>query len=121
MSLHPPTPEEQAAISASNCVPLTRKITSTIDLSADRALTQDNIPDGTTYKQYNPAAVAVTGGTATGLTVNGLILPDVANNFDPSVSGLTPRLAATVGTIDGTKAWVKTGTATTDWEPIHST
>ena len=29
------------------------------------AATLDNIPDGTTAKQYNPAAVAITGGTAT--------------------------------------------------------
>ncbi len=30
--------------------------------------TQDDLPDGTTYKQYNPANVAITGGSITGTT-----------------------------------------------------
>ena len=33
------------------------------------AATQDNIPDGTTYKQYNPAALAARGGTIGGADV----------------------------------------------------
>jgi len=30
--------------------------------------TQDDLGDGTTYKQYNPASVAITGGTVSGIT-----------------------------------------------------
>ena len=30
--------------------------------------TQDDLPDGATYKQYNPASVAITGGSISGIT-----------------------------------------------------
>jgi len=35
--------------------------------------TQDDLPDGTTYKQYNPANVAITGGTIDGISVSNLV------------------------------------------------
>jgi len=35
--------------------------------------TQDDLPDGTTYKQYNPASVAITGGTINGINVSNLL------------------------------------------------
>jgi len=35
--------------------------------------TQDDLPDGTTYKQYNPANVAITGGTINGIDVSNLL------------------------------------------------
>jgi uncharacterized protein (DUF2235 family) len=48
------------------------------------------------------------------------VLADVANSFDPSSSGLAGRVGAMVGTIDGTKSWIKTGATSTDWTPVHS-
>lgn len=48
-------------------------------------------------------------------------LPDVANDFDPSASGLTGgRVGAKVGTVDGSKGWERTGTGDTDWTEIGS-
>ena len=35
--------------------------------------TQDDLPDGTIYKQYNPANVAITGGTIDGISVSNLL------------------------------------------------
>jgi hypothetical protein len=61
----------------------------------------------------NPEVIAVVAGVPTSLL--GFILPDVANDFDPAVTGLAGRVGAMVGTIDGTKAWLKTGTGNTDW------
>ena len=49
------------------------------------------------------------------------VLADVGNSFDPSSSGLAGRVGATVGTIDHSKAWIKSGTGNTDWTPVHST
>lgn len=51
---------------------------------------------------------------------NGFLLSDIANDADPSVSGIVGDVGAKVKTIDGTKAWIKTGTGDTDWDPIHS-
>jgi hypothetical protein len=49
------------------------------------------------------------------------ILPDVANDFDPTVgNGLVARVGAMVGTIDGSKAWLKTSVADIGWTPIGS-
>ena len=42
----------------------------------------------------------------------------VANNFDPSVSGLANPVGTVVETADGTKAWQKFGTGLTQWSPI---
>ena len=53
--------------------------------------------------------------------VGAFILPDVANAFDPTVTGLTGRIGATVGTIDHAKAWIKTGASNTAWTAVHST
>lgn len=44
------------------------------------------------------------------------VLSDVANNFDPSVSGLPARVGSVVGTVDLTKAWHKIGIGDTDWK-----
>ena len=80
---------------------------------------------------YDPAAAAITGGTATGLTVNNIVLPPCANDFDPTVSGLatvtvngvvtTIGIGAIIGTVDLLKAWQKWGTGATQWEAIHDT
>jgi len=44
----------------------------------------------------------------------------IANNFDPSVSGLADPVGTIVETVDGTKAWVKWGTGNTQWSPMHT-
>jgi hypothetical protein len=48
------------------------------------------------------------------------VLADVGNSVDPSVTGLAGRVGATVGTIDHTKAWLKTGATNTSWTALHS-
>jgi hypothetical protein len=55
---------------------------------------------------------------ASAVLTSSYYLPDVANDFDPSVTGLAGRVGAQVGTIDEAKAWIKTGTGTTDWTAI---
>ena len=44
----------------------------------------------------------------------------IANNFDPSVSGLADPVGTIVETVDGTKGWVKWGTGNTQWSPLHT-
>jgi len=44
----------------------------------------------------------------------------VANAFDPSVTGLTAPVGSKAYTIDGTKAWLKWGTADRQWAPLHT-
>ena len=44
----------------------------------------------------------------------------VANNFDPSVSGLAGTVGTIEQTVDGTKAWMKWGTGNTQWSPLHT-
>ena len=44
----------------------------------------------------------------------------VANNFDPSVSGLANPVGTIVETVNGTKAWMKWGTGNTQWSPLHT-
>src|SRR5574343_177979 len=50
-------------------VPNSRAING-LDLSADRVFTQDNIPDGTTYKQYSDTEKTKLATVATGATAN---------------------------------------------------
>lgn len=49
---------------------------------------------------------------------------DCANDFDPTVApGLDRRAGLTLGTLDGSKAWIKVtalGGDATAWEPVHS-
>ena len=44
----------------------------------------------------------------------------VANNFDPSVSGLAGTVGTIEQTVNGTKAWMKWGTGNTQWSPLHT-
>jgi hypothetical protein len=55
---------------------------------------------------------------AIGASLNGWLLADVANNFDPMVTGLAGRVGAKVGTVDQSTAWIKVGAANTAWEVI---
>jgi hypothetical protein len=57
---------------------------------------------------------------ASSVLASAFFLPDVANAFDPSVSGLVGRVGAQVGTIDGTKAWVKIATPNTSWVSVSA-
>ena len=56
--------------------------------------TQDNVPNGTTAKQYNPAAIAMTGGTST----------DVLSS-DTVTSGAAVLAGACVGPAPTTQKW----------------
>ena len=66
------------------------------------AFTQDDLGDGETYKQFNPAALAVTGGTATSLNIDGAgvtVIPTVSNSTSGWVAGniihfIAPTVAA---------------------------
>ena len=42
--------------------------TNKYDIDHFSGKTQDDLPDGTTYKQYNPASVSISGGSITGIT-----------------------------------------------------
>ena len=64
------------------------------------------------------------GGKVPAAQLPALGVEDCANDFDPTVSGLDRRAGLTLGTLDGTKAWIKVsalGGDATAWEPIHST
>jgi hypothetical protein len=45
----------------------------------------------------------------------------VANNFDPSVSGLVASVGARASTDDGSKCWMKYGAADTAWRSLNET
>ncbi len=47
---------------------LTEGTTNKYDIDHFTGKTQDDLGDGTTYKQYNPASVAITGGSISGIT-----------------------------------------------------
>lgn len=56
------------------------------------------------------------------LAAAGLVLPPVANNFDPSVTGLAGPIGAIVGTVDGTTGvWSKYGAGNTSWKSLKET
>jgi hypothetical protein len=52
------------------------------------------------------------------------LVEDCANDFDPTVApGLDRRCGLKLGTLDGSKAWIKVtalGGVATGWEPVHS-
>lgn len=69
--------------------------------------TQDDLGDGTTYKQYNPASIAVTGGTINGATIGGstpssAIFTTLQSSGAFTSLGIDDNAAATAITIDST-------------------
>ena len=64
------------------------------------AATQDDLPDGTTYKRFNPAALAVTGGSATGLTELGVRDTSAAFDVDIAATSSTALTAKRTLTVD---------------------
>jgi len=44
-------------------------------------ISHDDLPDGTTYKRYNPAAVNITGGNIATTTINDSVTVKLANMF----------------------------------------
>ena len=46
-------------------------------------------------------------------------LPDVPDDFDPSMSGLYGHLGAMVSRAGGSQAWIKIGLLNTSWIPIY--
>lgn len=58
----------------------------------------------------------------TGDGSSGMYIP-IANDFDPSATGLVGKVGAIAFTADGTKAWKRWGTDTANrqWLPLHTT
>ena len=56
-------------------------------VTAGTSATQDDIGNGTTYKQYNPASVAITGGSISGVTTLGM--NDILTNSKAAATAVT--------------------------------
>jgi hypothetical protein len=79
------------------------------------------------WSLHTGTGTATSTGTASGMTggrdpiaTGGPTSGNVANTFNPQTSGLNAPLGYEVRTLDGTKAWKKTGTGSTDWQPINT-
>ena len=75
-----------------------------------------NVPNGISAAQAAKLA-AFTQDQATQL---GALEFSVANNFNPMVTGLSAPVFSRAATLDGTKGWVKWGSADNQWSPLHT-
>lgn len=60
-----------------------------------------------------------TAGLVSNLVRAGQLERLFANGFDPSVTGYTAPVGSRGTSADGTRAWVKWGTADRNWKPLH--
>lgn len=83
--------------------------TNTATVTSSRTTTNTVTSVGTNTGMQNGVDPVVRGGPTLGI---------IPNDFDPTVSGLNAPLQSVARTVDGSKAWTKTGTGATNWKAV---